>query len=101
VLATETDRCRRSAAVLLVTASTDDRWPHVLRQLRDRGIQAGVVLLEASTFGEGDSSLLAVGALAASGVPSLLVKRGDDLSQVLTAGGGARSSTSASWVSRG
>jgi uncharacterized protein (DUF58 family) len=101
VLATETDRCRRSAAVLLVTASTDDHWPHVLRQLRDRGIQAGVVLLEASTFGEADSSLLTVGALAANGVPSLLVKRGDNLSQVLTAGGGARSSTSASWVSRG
>jgi uncharacterized protein (DUF58 family) len=86
VLAAESDRCTRNAAVLVVTPSIDERWPAVLRQMRDRGIQGGAVLLEPSTFGDAASSLLMVGVLASCGVPAVLVKRGDDLMQAMTAG---------------
>ena len=85
-LASEGDRCTRNAAIIVVTPSLDERWPAALRGLRDRGIHAGAVLLEPSTFGDAAGSLLLVGALAASSVPSILVKRGDQLGRVLSAG---------------
>lgn len=85
-LAAEGDRCTRNAAIIVVTPSLDERWPMVLRGLRDRGIQAGAVVLEASTFGDAPGSLLLVGVLASSNVPSILVKRGDQLGRVLSAG---------------
>ncbi len=93
VLAAESDRCTRNAALVVVTPSVDERWPGVLRQLRDRGIQAGAIVLEPSTFGEAENSLLLVGLLASCAVPYLMVKRGDDLSQALT--------TNAQWTGRG
>jgi uncharacterized protein (DUF58 family) len=100
VLAAESDRCSRNAALLVVTPSVEESWAQVLRQLRDRGIQGGAIALEASTFGEADSSLLVVGALAANGIPNLLVKRGDDLSQVLSIGSGGRASATGRWHGR-
>ncbi len=88
VLASESDRCTRNSAIVVVSPSIDDRWPEVLRGLRDRGIETAAVVLEANTFGEAGNSLLLVGVLASCGVPSSLVKRGDDISQALTLGSG-------------
>lgn len=85
-LATESDRCSHSAALLVVTPSLDERWPNVLRRLRERGIHAGAVVLEPGTFGEADNALLLIGSLASNGIPSILIKRGDDLGRVLTEG---------------
>jgi uncharacterized protein (DUF58 family) len=93
VLAAESDRCTRNSAILVVTPSTDERWPGVLQGLRDRGIQAGAVVLEASTFDEAPASLLLIAELAGCAIPSLLVKRGDQLDRTLTSG--------ARWVGRG
>ncbi len=85
-LASEGDRCTRNAAVIVVTPSLDERWPASLRALRDRGIASGAIVLEPSTFGDAPGSLLLVGALAACSVPSILIKRGDDLSRTLSDG---------------
>jgi hypothetical protein len=84
VLAAEADRCTRSTALLVITPSTSESWPEVLQGMRGRGISAGAIVLEASTFDVAPNSLLLVGALASAGVPSLLVKRGDPLDRVLT-----------------
>jgi uncharacterized protein (DUF58 family) len=93
VLAAESDRCTRNSAIVVVTPSTDERWPGVLQGLRDRGIQAGAIVLEASTFGDAPASLFLIGALASCAVPSMLVKRGDQLERTL--------SNSARWGARG
>lgn len=93
VLASETDRCTHNSSLLVVTPSTDERWPEVLQGVRGRGIGGGAVLLEASTFDAAPNSLLLVGALASAGIPSLLVKRGDPLDRLLTSHG--------RWVGRG
>lgn len=85
-IAAEAARCTRNAAVLVVTPSLDERWPSTLQRLRDRGIEAGAVVLEPATFGEAEGSLLLVSALATCNIPSILVKSGDDLSRVLSAG---------------
>ena len=86
VIASEGDRCTRNAGLLVVTPSLDDRWPGVLRQYGDRGLAAASIVLEASTFGPAEPSLLLVGVLASCGVPCTLVKCGDDLGPVLIAG---------------
>lgn len=85
-LASEADRCTRNAAIIVVTPSLDEHWPSALQSLRDRGIQAGAVLLEPATFGEAPSSLLLISSLATCGIPTILVKRGDQLGRVLSAG---------------
>ena len=54
-----------------------------LAHLKYRGVQSTAVLIEPSTFGGGQNSLLAVGALAALDVPSYLVKRDDALDLAL------------------
>jgi uncharacterized protein (DUF58 family) len=89
VIASEGDRCTRNAGLLVISPSLDDRWPGVLRQFGDRGLAAAAIVLEASTFGDAEPSLLLVGVLASCGVPCTLIKRNDDLGQVLTAGASA------------
>jgi uncharacterized protein (DUF58 family) len=101
VLASECDRVTRNAAVIVVTPSLDERWPSILRGLRDRGIETAAVVLEAATFGDADSSLLLVGTLATCAVPSALVKRGDDISQALTLSSGRGLGSAAERVGRG
>ncbi len=85
VIASEGDRCSRNSGLVVISPSLDDRWPAVLQRFGDRGLAAAAVVLEASTFADADSSLLLVGMLATCGVPSTLVKLGDDVGLVLTA----------------
>ena len=51
------------------------------------GVRSAAVVLEPSTFGGGPSALLLVGTLAAAGLPTYLVKRGDSLAEVLRGDG--------------
>ncbi|MHB0871478.1 MAG: DUF58 domain-containing protein [Chloroflexota bacterium] len=76
-------RLSRGATVVMVTPSTDERWLAACRMLGARGVSVLAVLLEASTFGARQSSLLLVSSLAACGVPTYLVKKGDNLARAL------------------
>jgi len=76
-------RFARGSTAVIITPSTDERWPNACRLLAARGVMVLAVVLEASTFGGKESSLMLVGTLAALGVPTYLVKRGDDLSRTL------------------
>jgi hypothetical protein len=55
----------------------------VLEDVAQRGVRSAVVLLEASTFGGTRPSLMLVSSLAASGIPTFLVKHGEPLDQAL------------------
>ncbi len=83
VVLSEEVRFGRGATAVIVTASTDERWLAACSLLAARGVSVLAVLLEASTFGSRQSSLLLVSTLVARGVPTYLVKRGDDLSHAL------------------
>lgn len=85
-LAAEGSRCTRNAAAIVISPSLDEHWPAGLQGLRDRGIQTGAIVLEPDTFGEAAGSLFLVGTLATCGIPSILVKRGDQISRVLSVG---------------
>ena len=101
LLAAEGMRCGRNAVILAISPSSDESWVTGLRELRLRGIGAAAITLEAATFGQpspGDSAaaraepatrnpLFLVGALAAAGLPTWSVKRGDAFSEALRGNG--------------
>lgn len=87
VLASESVHFSRSDTVLIVTPSAEEWWLNSLRLLLQRGVRSATFLLEPSTFGGGDTSLLIVSSLAASQVPTYLVKRGEPLEHSLAGQG--------------
>jgi uncharacterized protein (DUF58 family) len=83
LLSVEGRRFGRHTTLIVVTASMDQSWVMSLLALSQRGVKVAVVLLEASTFGAAENSLMVVSSLAAADVWTYLVKKGDDLSNAL------------------
>ncbi|MCX7622183.1 MAG: DUF58 domain-containing protein [Thermomicrobium sp.] len=73
----------RQSAIIVITPSTDETWVRALAELALRSVRALAVIVEPSTFGGSESSLLVVSELTALGVPFVLVKYGDDLRRAL------------------
>jgi uncharacterized protein (DUF58 family) len=86
LLATEARRFGRHTTVVVVTPSTDESWVLGLQSLAQRGVKVAAILLEPSTFGAAQDSLLIFGTLAAGDVFTYLVKRSDDLVRALGSG---------------
>jgi uncharacterized protein (DUF58 family) len=86
LLTAESRRFGRHTTVVVVTPSTSEDWVLSLQSLAQRGVKVAAILLEPSTFGSADNSLLVFGALAAGDVYTYLVKRSDDLVQALGSG---------------
>ena len=82
LLLAEAARFTRQSTLVVVTPSTDDAWVMALAHSR---VRARVVLVDPATFGGPTSPLLAVGQLAAVGIPSVVLRRDDDLGTVLSA----------------
>jgi len=74
----------RSAALLVVTSSTATEWVSVLRELRSRGLNIVVVLVDPASFGGKQALDEVVVKLASVGIPAYLVHRGDPLSYALS-----------------
>lgn len=85
LLLAEQTRFGRQSAVIVVTPSTSEAWVRVLAELTARAVRCFAVIVEPSTFGATQSSLMVVSELTALGLPFILVKYGDDLRRVLSA----------------
>jgi uncharacterized protein (DUF58 family) len=83
-LLTEGGRFDRNSTVVVITPSTDETWVQSVVQLVSRHVRCVTVVVEPSTFDGSDSSLLVVSDLAAVGVPTYMIKHGDDISHSLT-----------------
>lgn len=88
LLGEEQRRFGRHTTLVIITASTDERWLTTVQSLVQRGVRCAVVLLDASSFGADRSSLLMYGELTASDILTYVVRRGDDLSLALGPSGG-------------
>jgi len=77
----------RNSTVVVITPSTDERWPQAIMELIARHARVVSIVIEPSTFGSHDSSLMVVSDLAAIGVPTYLVKYGDDIGRALATQG--------------
>jgi len=83
VLASDGAHLARHTMLVVITASTDDRWVSALRGLRARGVQGIGVFLAGRTFGPAPDWTPLWSELRASGLPAYLVQRGDDLTTAL------------------
>jgi uncharacterized protein (DUF58 family) len=81
VMAVEANQLGGGSTAIAITPSTDLSWVGAVRDLKRKGIGVVAVHLEANTFGEAASSLEVVAGLAASGVPTYLVKNGVSLGE--------------------
>jgi uncharacterized protein (DUF58 family) len=91
VIAAESSRFSRGSTVIVITPSVDEKWARSLGALTQRGIKGAAIIVEPATFtkpGEHQphNSMLAVGTLAAVGVPSYLVKHGGPINVALAQG---------------
>jgi uncharacterized protein (DUF58 family) len=86
-LLTESTRFDRNSTVVIISPSTDEDWVQSVSQLVARNVRCVAVTIEPSTFDGSDSSLMVVSDLAAIGVPTYLVKHGDDIHSALSAQG--------------
>ena len=73
----------RHTTLIVITASTDNRWVTVLRGLRTRGVHGVAVLLAGRTFGPAPDWAPVLADLQGSGLPAYLVNNGDDLAEAL------------------
>jgi uncharacterized protein (DUF58 family) len=83
-LLTESIRFDRNSTVVIITPSTDEAWVQSVVQLAGRHVRCVSVVVEPSTFDGHESSLMVFSDLAATGVPTYMVKHGDDISRSLT-----------------
>jgi uncharacterized protein (DUF58 family) len=74
----------RSASLLVVTSSTATEWVSVLRELRSRGLNIAVILVDPASFGGKQALDEVVAKLATVGIPAYLVHSGDPLSYALS-----------------
>jgi uncharacterized protein (DUF58 family) len=82
----ESKRFGRHTTVVVITPSTSEEWVGSLQFVAEQGVKVAAVLLEPSTFGGEENSLMVFGALAASDVYTYLVRRSDDLITSLAMG---------------
>jgi uncharacterized protein (DUF58 family) len=82
-LASDGAMLARHTTLIVITASTDDRWVTALRGLRARGVHGVGVFMAARTFGPAPEWEPILANLQASGLPAYLVKYADDLPSAL------------------
>ena len=82
----EGKRFGRHTTVIVITPSTSEDWVASLQFLSQRGVKVAAVLLEPSTFGGQENSLMVFGVLAAAEIFTYLVKYADDMTTSLALG---------------
>ncbi len=86
-LAIETPRLGRNTTLIIITSSSDLVWPQSMPMLQRRGVRPLVILLDPHSFDDSvGSNIRTYEALAANGIPVVMVRRGDPLVRVLEAG---------------
>jgi uncharacterized protein (DUF58 family) len=82
----EGKRFGRHSTLVVITPSTSEEWVASLQFLAQRGVRVSAVLLEPTTFGGEESSLMVFGALAAAEIYTYMVKRSDNIMTALSLG---------------
>jgi uncharacterized protein (DUF58 family) len=83
MLLAEAQRLGRRDYLVVVSATTDPQWLGVARDLRSRGVSCSAVLVDGRSFGSAPSLEPVVGASLAVGLPTYVLRRGDDLAFAL------------------
>jgi uncharacterized protein (DUF58 family) len=73
----------RNTTAILVTPTDDTEWIAAARDISQRGVRVVAVLMESHSFGYLRTNEGLITELAISGIPSYLVREGDDLAEAL------------------
>ncbi len=74
----------RGTTLIVVTPNTQDEWAVAARQLSRRGLRLVTVLIDPESFGGRRSSAKLAALLQSSGMMAYLIRRGDNLTAVLS-----------------
>jgi len=77
------ERLGGEAMVVIISPAATGELVDAIRRLRSRVDSVVAVLLDAASFGGGNEAATALPGLSAMGVPAYIVRRGDELTQVL------------------
>jgi uncharacterized protein (DUF58 family) len=83
IIAAEGAHLSRNTTAVIVTPTDEPYWIAAARDLKQRGINVIAVLLESHSFGHARSNEDLVTELSISGIPTYLVREGDDLALAL------------------
>ena len=83
IMAAEGAHLRRNTTAVIVTSTDQDYWIAAARDLGQRGVKVIAVLIDCRSFGNPRSNMKLVAELSVSGIPTYLVREGDDLAQAL------------------
>ncbi len=84
VLAVESGRLGRNATLVAITPAGERGFVKSLRETKQRGVRVLAVLVDANTFGGVSEVRRAAVELIASGIPTYLVREGEDLRAALS-----------------
>jgi uncharacterized protein (DUF58 family) len=84
MLVLESQSFSRGTTLIIVTSSADNTWMTEAMLLSKRGIKVLCVLIDASTFGYAPSGEEMAAYLRLVKIPTLVVRRGDDIADALT-----------------
>lgn len=86
-LSIEESKLARNTVLVVITASTELNWPHLLPHLQRRGVRSLIISLDPHSFDESlEDNTEVLDALVASNIPAISIKCGDPLVQVLEQG---------------
>ena len=83
VIAAEAVHLRRNTTLIAITPTDQSSWIAAARAARQRGLNLVAVLIDPQTFGHSHSNAGHSSELSISGIPTYLVRQGDDLAQAL------------------
>jgi uncharacterized protein (DUF58 family) len=87
VLVAEARRFTRQSTLIVITSSTDEAWVRMMAEITGKRVRSAAIFVEPETFGHAPSSLMIVSGLLAAGIPTHLIKYGDDISRALSSNG--------------
>jgi uncharacterized protein (DUF58 family) len=83
IITAEGMRLRRNTTVILVTPTEQNYWIAAARDMGQRGVRPIAVLLDPHSFGHPRSNEDLATELAVSGIPTYMIREGDDLALAL------------------
>ncbi len=83
IITAEGAHLRRNATAVIVTSTDHSHWITAARDISQRGVKVVTVLIDPRSFGNPRSNEGLVSELAASGILTYMIRRGDDLAEAL------------------
>jgi uncharacterized protein (DUF58 family) len=77
-------RLGRNITILAITPSSDPNWIQSAREIRRRGLHVIAVLVDVASFGGYGHTAGNAAQLMASGIPTYVIRQGDDLRAALS-----------------